>query len=153
HEARQALNEANISDSSEFLRLARRLSFSADLSGVAPIMHRCWHESGVTVGTGAVEVRMGDSTEHSPSAFSTHLTNVLPWLRRAVTAADIRRAKSDGVHALYGYYQPVAGLPKEHWRYEEAYFYGLRMMMLTYNQSNGIGCGCTERVDHGLTGL
>jgi membrane dipeptidase len=148
---RDILNSGEIDDPVDFLRMAKRLSYSADLKGTGSFMRQVWDDSGVTVGSGAVEVRRGEPQERTSSAFTNHLMNTLPWLDRALTAKDIRETKRQGKHALYGYFQPVYDLPKELWKYEEAYFYGLRMLMLTYNTSNGVGCGCIERVDHGIT--
>ncbi len=75
----------------------------------------------------------------------------MPWMRFVKTAAEIRKAKKDGVFANYGSCQPVAGLPPDITTIDDAYKAGLRVLMLTYNRMDYVGGGCTERIDVGLS--
>lgn len=75
------------------------------------------------------------------------------WRRRATTAEEIRQAKRDGVITAYGFWQPVAPIPRDLAALDDAYERGLRTCMLTYNRMDNVGVGCTERVDAGLSNL
>jgi membrane dipeptidase len=75
----------------------------------------------------------------------------LPWLRHVTAAEEIRQAKRDGVLALYAHAQPTTPAPRDLAALDKAYAKGLRSFMLTYNQMDNIGVGCTERVDAGLS--
>lgn len=121
-------------------------TYEEDLSGKSNILQRWWDQSGITVGTFSIAI--GDI-----GRFSTlfRLSDSLPWFRKAVAVADIRRAKADGAHAFYGNCQPVYGLPRDPRLIVQAYEMGLRSLMLTYNSSDFVGCGCTDRIDHGLS--
>jgi membrane dipeptidase len=120
--------------------------YREDLAGRSTIMRDRWRASGITCGPFPVPVG-----ELHLAAPYLHLMDSLPWFRKALCANDIRQAKEDGAQAFYGYHQPVLGLPREIRHLEEAYQMGLRVLMLTYNNSDYVGCGCSERVDHGLT--
>lgn len=76
---------------------------------------------------------------------------VLPWMRRVTTAAEIRAAKAERVLATYAHCQPTRAIPTDLSRFDHAYDRGLRSFMLTYNRKNSIGDGCTEPNDNGLT--
>ncbi len=128
------------------LGAAQPLLYEQDISGESDMMRQRWRRSGVTCGTMGVSVG-----NVAGSASQIHLIDSLDWLRKATRAEHLRAAKRDGVHALVGYDQPVFGLPKNLSAIEEAYRIGLRCLMLTYNSSDFVGAGCTERVDHGLT--
>lgn len=123
------------------------LAYEADLAGTHSLMREGWDASGVTVGEMTID-------PHNPLGGAVpagQLADGLPWLRRVVRADEMRQAKEDGVHAMFGYCQPVHGIPGDLAKVEEAYHLGLRVLMLTYNNSDLVGCGCTERFDHGLT--
>jgi len=113
---------------------------------------RDWLQSaGLNCGTYGVEVHDGTDTYLNQGDELTARYAGLPWLRHVTTAAQIRQAKKDGVIALYGHCQPTAPLPRNLAAFDRAYSKGLRSFMLTYNQMNNIGVGCTERVDAGLS--
>jgi len=76
---------------------------------------------------------------------------------RAVCPDDIVKAKEEGRHCFY---MTSNGVPltnewqniEEELRFVRIFFQlGIRMMHLTYNRANMIGCGCGEANDAGLT--
>ncbi len=119
--------------------------------GALPAYLRCWEMSGITAGSRPIELASLELALASFGAVRAQCGN-LPWLREARGAADIRRAKVDGVHAVFGATQLIAGpggnlvelLP-------DAHTMGLQMLQLTYNSVTVIGAGCTEKNDLGLT--
>lgn len=112
------------------------------------LMRALWDLTGVTVGQ--LDAFMDMSDMDRPQ---THLELLgrVPWLHLALTAGDIRRVKSNGEHAGIAYSQPVHGFARDIGVVEKVYRRGLRVLLLTYNTTNVVGCGCTERLDHGLT--
>jgi membrane dipeptidase len=113
---------------------------------------RDWYfASGMTCGTYGIGVHDG----HDPGCLKLDEANAvfadLPWLRCVTTAAQIRQAKRDGVIALYAQWQPYLPAPRDLKAIDVAHTKGLRSFMLTYNQMDHVGVGCTERVDAGLS--
>ena len=113
---------------------------------------RDWYlASGLTCGTYGIGVHDG----HDPTCLKLDAVNAifeqLPWLRCVTTAREIRQAKRDGLVALYAQWQPFVPAPRDLRALDVAYAKGLRSFMLTYNQMDNIGVGCTERVDAGLS--
>jgi membrane dipeptidase len=76
-----------------------------------------------------------------------------PWLIKALSAGDIRRAKREGKRAGYISNQNLGDLGGNIDLLEPLHTAGMRMIQLTYNQMNGIGAGCTERTDAGVSHL
>ena len=113
--------------------------YAEDVAGRADVMRSRWEASGITAGA-------DDQVDTYANLFEA-----LPWLSLATTARDIRRAKETGTHARLEYDQPMEGLPRDISELEQAHANGRRIQDLTYNVSDFVGCGCTERVDHGLT--
>jgi membrane dipeptidase len=106
---------------------------------------------GLTCGTHSIDVHDGkDALLNKWDSVVMRYGN-LPWLRYVTTAAEIRRAKRDGVIASYAHCQPTTPVPRNLNLFDVAYAKGLRSFMLTYNQMDNIGVGCTERVDAGLS--
>lgn len=113
---------------------------------------REWYEaSGLTCGTYGIDVHDGRDPSRDKSDADYMRYADLPWLRYVTTAAEIRQAKRDGVVAFYAQCQPVTPAPRDLKAFDTAYAKGLRSFMLTYNQMDNIGVGCTERVDAGLS--
>jgi membrane dipeptidase len=127
-------------------QLGALLPYQEDLAGRAALMQDRWDASGITCGS--VHFDLNDLSALAPTL---HLIDRLPWYRKATRARDIRMAKQQGAHAFYGYCQPVYGVPRDSRHIEAAFHAGLRCLMLTYNNSDYVGCGCTDRIDHGLT--
>jgi len=113
---------------------------------------RDWYESsGLTCGTYGIGVHDG----HDPTCIHLDAANAvfadLPWLQCVTTESEIRHAKRDGKVALYAQWQPYIAWPRDLKAIDVAYIKGLRSFMLTYNQMDHVGVGCTERVDAGLS--
>ena len=113
--------------------------YSEDILGRKNVMRERWKDAGITVGC------VGDILPY------VLLAENLSWLSIATSSADIYQAqKSDG-HTVLEYHQPTGGLPRDISVLEKAYLKGRRIQGITYNLSDFVGSGCTERVDHGLT--
>ncbi|GEM_PF-395508 len=125
-------------------KLAFKFPYEADLDH----MRALWAQSGVTVGL--VDAYYDMTKVDEPQA-NLEIIDLVPWLRLVRNAADIRAAKAANEHALMLFCQPVGTVPRDLGAFERAYAGGLRTFMLTYNKTNVIGCGCTERLNHGLT--
>lgn len=104
-----------------------------------------WDDSDIICGNRQVELAEDRTcaTGHSRSCRSN--STRFPWLTKALTAADIRRAHEAGTHAGLVSSQVMLGP----WRDLDALAYahdaGLRMSRLTYNNMTTVGVGCTER--------
>ncbi|HKF86436.1 MAG TPA: membrane dipeptidase [Candidatus Limnocylindrales bacterium] len=72
---------------------------------------------------------------------------------RAETIADIRRAFADGQVALIGALEAATPVENELDRIDVLYGFGIRMLGVTYSESNALGSGCRETSDGGLTGF
>jgi membrane dipeptidase len=119
--------------------------------GQSDLIRDWFHAAGLTCGTYGINVHDGsDPTLNTWEAIVLGYGN-LPWLRYVTTAAEMRQAKRDGVVAFYAHCQPISPVPRDLGALDAAYTKGLRSFMLTYNQANVVGVGCTERVDGGLT--
>lgn len=76
----------------------------------------------------------------------------IPWMNLAGCAEDFRTAHAEGTYATYGNVQPnLDGLPRDLALYDEAFAKGVRAVMLTYNNQDFVGAGCTERTNAGLS--
>lgn len=109
---------------------------------------RCWRESGVTAGNR----QAGRSLFGDPNlALAQAQFDAFPWLTKALSAADIRRAKNAGDHAGFMSAQDANGVDDELQVLQSVYDQGLRMLGLTYNRQNLVGSGCTDESDGGLS--
>ena len=113
--------------------------YSEDILDRKNVMHGRWKDSGITVGC------VGDITSYGP------LAEDLSWLSISTSSADIYQAQKSNGHTVIEYHQPTGGLPRDITVLEKAYLKGRRVQSITYNLSDFVGSGCTERVDHGLT--
>jgi membrane dipeptidase len=119
--------------------------------GKSNLIQEWLQASGLTCGTYGVDVHDGrDPLLNKWEALVARYAD-LSWLRYVTTAAEIRQAKQDGRVAFYAHCQPVTPVPRDLNAFDVAYAKGLRSFMLTYNQMDNIGVGCTERVDAGLS--
>ncbi len=75
------------------------------------------------------------------------------YMRLCTSAADIRRARSDGVLALIFQHQDGTPLGSMVEMVEVFHTLGVRCMLPVYNGKNMLGDGCAERTDEGLTRL
>ena len=132
---------------------AIQLPYELDYEGHSNLIQQWWQQSGITAGV--LHIPMGPPDKMAgPLTGYANLAEYLKkidWLPLVTTAAEIRTAKQQGTHALYGYWQPVYGLSNDLKDINQAYDQGLRMLMLTYNRMDYVGAGCTERVDAGLS--
>ena len=90
------------------------LPYELAMSGESDAVKRWFDLSGVDVGAMQISDFSPGVLEQSIDAYR-FMMEKLPWLRVATTVAQMRQGKKDGVHTLYGYSQPVFGLPSD-WR-------------------------------------
>lgn len=127
---------------------ALRTPFDLALSGECQVVRDWWRQSGLTtVSIGMPVTALGAEAREGSDDWILRQ----PWVRLATTLAEIRRAKADGVLAVYGNCQPTYGLPVDLDAIDRAHASGLRSLMLTYNRMDHVGVGCTERMDAGLS--
>lgn len=113
--------------------------YSEDILDRKNVMRGRWKDSGITVGC------VGDITAYGP------LAENLSWLSISTSSSEIYQAQKSNGHTVIEYHQPTGGLPRDIRVLEKAYLKGRRVQSITYNLSDFVGSGCTERVDHGLT--
>ena len=113
---------------------------------------QAWDDSGITAGHFPFRVGSWEVMARS-GAYLDLLLDGLPWLRKATTAGDIRAAKAAGEHAFFLQCQPSTPLSRDLDLIERGYDFGLRMLMLTYNNHDHIGAGCTDASNAGLSSL
>jgi len=76
----------------------------------------------------------------------------IPWMKQVDRADDFRQAKREGHFATWGYSQPgLSGHPRDLQQFAKARELGMRSVMLTYNNQDAVGCGCTDRTNSGLS--
>ena len=126
------------------------LPYQLEIEGVSDAIHRWWDESRITCASIAMSGIRPDDLEMIDRIWDPIFAG-LPWLRPALIADDIRKAKSDGNHALFKNMQPAQGLSPDITDVANAYANGVRSLMLTYNRMDVAGIGCTERYDGGLS--
>lgn len=106
-----------------------------------------WLGSGLTAGNRQASFL----PDHTAFAIAQAQFDRLPWLTKALTAEDIRRAKADGKAAGLVSTQDAEGIDRRLMNLQMAYDFGMRMIGLTYNMQNAVGGGCTERTDAGVS--
>lgn len=111
---------------------------------------QCWDESGIDAACRQLTITSPDSLLRSMARIQAEF-DYHPWLVKARTADDIRRAKEQGLKAGIVTSQEADGYGKDLGLLELAYEFGLRVQQLTYNNQNYIGSGCMENIDSGLT--
>jgi membrane dipeptidase len=72
---------------------------------------------------------------------------------KAETRDDIARAFASGRVALIGALEAATPIENELDRIDVLYGLGIRMLGVTYSESNALGSGCRETTDGGLTGF
>jgi len=75
------------------------------------------------------------------------------FLYRADTTADVERAKPEGKCALVATLECATMIEDDIDRVDVLYGFGVRVMGITYSESNGLGSGLREERDGGLTDL
>ena len=72
---------------------------------------------------------------------------------RGETIADIERAFGNGQVAVIAALEAATPIENELDRIDVLYGFGVRMLGVTYSESNALGSGCRETTDGGLTGF
>jgi membrane dipeptidase len=150
---RRDLAAAMAAGETAFDRYIEAVHFPYELSrcGRSHLIRDWFMASGLTCGTYGLEVHDGcDPQCLKWERFATRYA-CLPWIRRVISAAEIRQAKQEGCIASYAHCQPTREVPSNLRAFDAAHAKGLRSFMLTYNKKNSIGTGCTASMDEGLT--
>jgi membrane dipeptidase len=134
----------------KYVFAAMAMPFRRALAGEFPEFQSCWEASGVTAGNRQVATGFNDQTIWGWAAHTASFDR-FPWLIRALTAADIRRAKAEGKIAGYISSQNTTEMGENLKLIEALHLLGLRMLQLTYNSMNFVGAGCTERTNAGVS--
>lgn len=139
-------------DVGQLMRHAQRMPGRLAVADRFPAYRINWDASGVTAGHS--EVHVGDLRMLLEDiSYVDYLADHLPWLRKALRAADFRQAKKDGGHAFYLQCQPNPPISPDLSLIDLAYDAGLRVLQLTYNVQDAIATGCTERSAGGVSNL
>lgn len=118
-----------------------------------------WQEGFRTSGMNALSLTMGPFGEEMFSydaaikdlAAWTHKFDTIPDLIKVVRADDILRAKRENRFGIILNFQNTTHFGASLEKLELFYRLGIRQIQMTYNDLNLVGCGCTERVDCGLS--
>jgi membrane dipeptidase len=115
-----------------------------------------WVRSGVTCVSwtvGAIhEQPYSLEAAYDNLASMTHMLDNRPgFFVKALRAADIERAYRENKRAIILNFQNLDHIGADIDLLDRFYRMGVRIMQLTYNMRNAIGCGCTEATDTGLT--
>lgn len=109
-----------------------------------------WEPSGLTAGTFPIQAGSDFWLAWSGAVFA--VAEEIPWIRKVRRAADIREAKRAGQLALFGHLQPaLAPISRDLSLLQKAHDLGLRVVMLTYNDQDHVGAGCTDRSGAGVS--
>ena len=119
-------------------------------AGDIPEYEALWRQSGLTATAFGIEVGTPEYLLAGAVSLSKRLDRN-PWLVKAIRADDIRRAKAEDKYAVFLNCQPTTPISRDLGLLHQAIGLGLRMLMLTYNNLDHVGAGCTERVDSGLS--
>ena len=137
-------------DAAKGLWAALRMPVQLAVKGEFPEFEACWKASGITAGnrqTGGMDLaEVFELLSLNQAQFDR-----LPWLIKATTAEDIRRAKREGLCAGFVSTQNTVDVGLNLDRLNQYYDMGMRMVQLTYNSVNFVAGGCTDRVDCGVT--
>jgi membrane dipeptidase len=133
----------------ERYQAASNLPFDLAIAGKSHVVEDWWRQSGLSAVAVGVPVSAIDMPAKDEDG--APWADALPWVVRVTRLAEFRKAKADGVLAVYGNCQPSYGLPLDLEAIDRAYAGGLRSLMMTYNRMDHVGVGCTERVDAGLS--
>ena len=116
---------------------------------------RAWEQCGVTCVSwtlGAVHEQPYslEAAYHNYAYMAHILDNKRDFFVKVLNAADIERAYEEGKRSIILNFQNLDHMGTEINLLDRFYQMGFRIMQLTYNTQNAIGCGCTEQ-DNGLT--
>ena len=108
-----------------------------------------WDASGITVGQCWLELGSVEELIRFAGAAQA-LFDHLPWMRKALTAADIREAKRRGEHASFLYSESISPIRPDLRIIDSMWGLGLRMLQLTYH-TDDVGGDCTAPAHVGLS--
>lgn len=117
---------------------------------------RVWEDCGVgcvswTVGAIHEQPYSLEAAYHN-YAYMTHmLDNRQDFFVKALKAEDIEKAHREGKRSIILNFQNLDHIGTDLNLLDRFYQMGLRIMQLTYNTINALGCGCTEEEDTGLS--
>lgn len=139
-------------DLTEMMLRASELPPRLALTGELPEYRAIWEQSGITGGCRDI-VTYGVPLETAIRSIGFAQTQFdrFDWLVKATTAEDFIRAKREGKRAAFMRADDPGPIGTDPRLLEAFYHLGLRNLNLTYNTLNAIGCGCTERIDTGLS--
>jgi membrane dipeptidase len=110
------------------------------------------HRGGVTAVNATVAAWHGPEEARSlVDAFRTLAEKRRDIVRPVLSTEDIHRAKAEGKVGLIIGFQDTAPVGNDLKRLAVWHEAGVRIMQLTYNAPNLVGCGCQAAVDGGLT--
>jgi membrane dipeptidase len=134
----------------KYVYAALAMPFRRALAGEFPDFQECWEALGITAGNRQVGAGFNEQTAGGWAAHTASFDR-WPWLMRAVSAADFRRAKAEGKIAGYISSQNTVEMGENLKLIDVLHMMGMRMIQLTYNSMNFVGAGCTERTDAGVS--
>ena len=106
----------------------------------------------VTVGNPALQGATAfDDMKAEIDGYDRHIAANADRFLRALSAADLDRARDDGKIGLVYYTQNATPLGDDSARLEGLKSLGVRIVQLTYNTRNLLGDGCLERTDTKLS--
>lgn len=120
------------------------------VAGRLPAYQEAWRCSGLTAAN--LQLNVLDSTQLL-EALSVRQAEVdaFDWMRKCRSAQDILDAKAAGGIGVFFNLQFVPVDVRDLAFFDVVARFGVRMVGLTYNTMNGIGAGCTERTDAGVS--
>ncbi|WP_320669052.1 dipeptidase [Patulibacter defluvii] len=108
-----------------------------------------WDASGITVGQCWLELASVEELIRFAGGAQALFDN-LPWMRKALCAADIREAKRRGEHAAFLYSESISPIRPDLRIIDSMWGLGLRMLQLTYS-TDAVGGDCTAPAHVGLS--
>ncbi len=117
---------------------------------------QAWQECGVTCVSwtlGAIHEQPYslEAAYHNFASMTHMLDNRQDFFVKVLRAADIERGHQQGKRGVILNFQNLDHIGTDLDLLDRFYQMGFRVMQLTYNTRNAIGCGCTEAEDTGLT--
>lgn len=134
----------------EYYQKPKKMITKLAIQGDIPNFKEEWYASGITAGNR--EIGMGSKENIIESMADVQMQfDSFPWLVKALTIDDIRKAKETNLKAGIITAQETEGLGKNLDLLDALHNFGLRILQLTYNTHNYIGSGCGENSNGGLT--
>ncbi|MCR2820079.1 dipeptidase [Lederbergia panacisoli] len=130
--------------------MPRKIISRMSVSGEIPEFKEEWYQSGITAANRQLSLTNPENIIMSMAEVQQQF-DAFDWLIKAVSAEDIRNAKSNDLKAGIVTSQETKGLGTNLELLDSLYDFGLRVQQLTYNTQNYIGAGCAEKSNAGLT--